>query len=335
MIAVATSTAVPAPTTERGGALSFLTVDRLRMAGPPVILVVLALLVTIAEPAFFSVNALSVVSMQAVPILLLGLGQMFVILTGGIDLSNAALASLSTIILAKTIGTLGPGAVVVSLLALTVIGAISGALVVYGQVPSFVVTLGALGFWGAISMVASSSSTIYIDSGYDAIFWLTSWTFLSIPVGVWITVGIVAGIFALMRFLPRGHVFHVVGLGEKAAMMSGVRAPLVRVGAFALSGLFAGLAGVMLSSQQQSAAPTLADSLMLPAIAAVLVGGCAVTGGVGGAWRVLIGALIVTVLRVGGAVAGINPSYQQIVYGAVVVIAVLLTLDRSQLSIIK
>ena len=138
-----------------------------------------------------------------------------------------------------------------------------------------------------------------------------------------------------MRFSSRGNIFQVVGFGERAAMMSGVRTRLIRIAAFALSGAFAAAAAVVLCSQQQSAAPQLADSLLLPAIAAVLVGGCAITGGIGGAWRVLVGALIVTVLRVGGSVAGVDPAYQQVVYGAVVIAAVVLTLDRSKLSIIK
>lgn len=309
--------------------------DKIRLIGPPAVLLALVALVTATESNFLSVNALSVVSSQAVPILLLGLGQMFVILTGGIDLSVAALASLATVVLASTISTFGAAAMVITLVAFGVIGAITGALIVFGQVPSFVVSLGALGFWGAVAMAISGSTTIYISEGYDSIFWLSSWTVLGLPLAVWITVAIVAVIFVAMRFSSRGNIFHVIGFGETAALMSGVRTRLVRVAAFSLSGIFAASAGIVLSSQQQSAAPQLADSLLLPAIAAVLVGGCAITGGIGGAWRVLVGALIVTVLRVGGSVAGIDPSYQQIVYGAVVVIAVLLTLDRSKLSIIK
>ncbi|AKE92319.1 ABC transporter permease [Rhodococcus aetherivorans] len=311
------------------------TLDRLRLAGPTMVLVALVLLVALAEPNFLSMNALAVVSAQAVPILLLALGQMFVIIAGGIDLSVAALASLATVVLAVTIGQLGALAVVATLVALTLIGAITGLLIVFGQIPSFVVSLGALGFWGAVALVISGSTTIYISEGYNAIFWLSSWTFIGLPLAVWAGVVAVAAIYLGMKFSSRGNVFHLVGLGEKAAIMSGIRARQVRVAAFALSGFFAGAAGVVLSSQQQSAAPQLADSLLLPAIAAVLVGGCAITGGIGGAWRVLIGALIVTVLRVGGSVAGIDPSFQQIVYGGVVIVAVILTLDRSRLSIIK
>ncbi|MHC3366519.1 ABC transporter permease [Rhodococcus aetherivorans] len=336
MIAVATLTSIhTSPSKPAAAPVPRSTLDRLRLAGPTMVLVALVLLVALAEPNFLSMNALAVVSAQAVPILLLALGQMFVIIAGGIDLSVAALASLATVVLAVTIGQLGALAVVATLVALTLIGAITGLLIVFGQIPSFVVSLGALGFWGAVALVISGSTTIYISEGYNAIFWLSSWTFIGLPLAVWAGVVAVAAIYLGMKFSSRGNVFHLVGLGEKAAIMSGIRARQVRVAAFALSGFFAGAAGVVLSSQQQSAAPQLADSLLLPAIAAVLVGGCAITGGIGGAWRVLIGALIVTVLRVGGSVAGIDPSFQQIVYGGVVIVAVILTLDRSRLSIIK
>jgi ribose transport system permease protein len=102
-----------------------------------------------------------------------------------------------------------------------------------------------------------------------------------------------------------------------------------------LSGLFAGLAALLLSASQFSGSPTLADALLLPTIAAVVVGGSAITGGVGGPLRTLVGALIIAVLRVGLSVVGVDPSYEQIVYGAVVIAAVALTLDRSRMGVVK
>lgn len=306
-----------------------------RTAGPPILLVVLVALVTAAEPNFLSGTALSVVTAQALPIFLLGLGQMFVILTGGIDLSVAAVCSFGTVILAQTIGATGPLSILITVVVTTAIGSLTGYLTVLGQVPSFVVSLGALGFWGAAALALSGSTTIYIDKNYGAIFWLSSATFLNISAAVWIGVAIAIAIWAFMRYDPRGNIFHLVGLGERSTMMAGLPTRQVRVLAFALSGLFSGLAAVVLASQQQSAAPQLADALLLPAIAAVLVGGCAITGGIGSAWKVMVGALIVTILRVGGSVAGIDPNYQQIVYGAVVIVIVVLTLDRSKLTVIK
>lgn len=124
-----------------------------------------------------------------------------------------------------------------------------------------------------------------------------------------------------------------MGLAERAALMS--RTQRLRVLAFALSGLWAGLAAVVLAASQFSGAPTLADSLLLPTIAAVVVGGTAITGGVGGPLRTLVGVLLVVVLRIGMSVMGVDPSYEQIVYSVVIIAALALTVDRGRLSIVK
>jgi ribose transport system permease protein len=91
----------------------------------------------------------------------------------------------------------------------------------------------------------------------------------------------------------------------------------------------------MLAASQHSGGPTLAHTLLLPAIAAVIVGGTAITGGVGGAMRTVIGALIIVVLRVGLTAVGVDPSFEQIVYGTVIIAAVVLTIDRSRLGVVK
>jgi len=104
---------------------------------------------------------------------------------------------------------------------------------------------------------------------------------------------------------------------------------------FAVSGACAGFAGVMLVGRTFSGAPSLADSLLLPVVAAIVVGGTAITGGFGGIGRTVVGVLIITVLRVGLSVAGVDSSYEQIFYGVLVIAAVALTIDRSKLPFVK
>ena len=110
---------------------------------------------------------------------------------------------------------------------------------------------------------------------------------------------------------------------------------LVKVAAFTVSGACAGLAAVMLVSRNFSGSPTMADNLLLPAVAAIVVGGTAITGGHGSLWRSLAGALVVTLLRVGLPIVGVPSAWEQILYGAIIVAAVALTLDRSKVLIIK
>ena len=126
-----------------------------------------------------------------------------------------------------------------------------------------------------------------------------------------------------------------IGAGEAAAYASGVKVGRQKVHRLVLSGAFAGLAGVVLAGRLATGSPTLANELLLPAIAAVVVGGTAITGGVGSIWRTLIGALIISVVRIGMTFLGVNIFAQQIVFGMVLILAVAVTIDRSKIPIVK
>ena len=126
-----------------------------------------------------------------------------------------------------------------------------------------------------------------------------------------------------------------IGAGEPAAYASGVKVNRQKVIAFVLSAAFAALAGVILAGRLASGSPTLAAELLLPSIAAVVVGGTAITGGVGSIWRTLVGALIISVVRIGMTFLGVNIFAQNIVFGAVLIAAVAITIDRSKIPIVK
>ncbi|GAA0935759.1 ABC transporter permease [Pseudonocardia zijingensis] len=309
--------------------------ERVVAAVPAAVLVALVLAVASREPSFLGAASVRALLEGAAPLLLLALGQTFVILIGGIDLSVAVLASLGTVLLASWLPSAGVLAVLATLAATTLAGALSGAVSAYAQVPSFVVTLGAMGLWSGVALTVSGASTISITEGYDTIFWIRDLRVAGLPIAAVLAVAAVLVAAGLMAALAGGRLLHAVGRAERAALMSGARTPRLRVLAFAVSGLCAGLAAVVLAASQFSGAPTLADSLLLPAIAAVVVGGTAITGGVGGPLRTLVGALLIAVLRVGMSVMGVDPSYEQIVYGAVIVSAVALTLNRGTVGIVK
>jgi len=127
----------------------------------------------------------------------------------------------------------------------------------------------------------------------------------------------------------------LIGAGEAAAFASGVKVDRQKIVAFTLSSGFAGLAGVILAGRLASGSPTLANELLLPAIAAVVVGGTAITGGVGSIGRTMIGALIISVVRIGMTFIGVDIFAQQIVFGVMLVLAVAVTIDRSKIPIVK
>ncbi len=302
---------------------------------PSIVLIALVFAVSVQQPSFLGPLSLRTLAESAAPIALIAIGVMFPILTGGIDLSVAVLTSLATVLLGLWIPSLGLLGIVLMIMAITAAGLLNGFVSAYAQAPSFVVTLGAMGLWSGVALGLSGASTISIGANYSLIGWLTDTRVGGVAIDVYLTVALAVLIALGFRFLARGKSLHAIGLAESATLMSGVRTRRMRVLAFGASGFFAALAGTVLASSQFAGSPTLADSLLLPAIAAVIVGGTLITGGVGGPLRTIIGTLVIGVLRVGMHALGVDPAYEQIVYGSVIIAAVALTLDRSRIGIIK
>jgi ribose transport system permease protein len=278
------------------------------------------------EPSFLSFANLSVLAGESSVILLLATAQTIVILLGGIDLSMAAVASLASVLIALTLPAMGVSGLVSVLVLTTAIGAFQGSIHAFAQMPSVVVTLAGLGIWSGIALTIAPT-TVPVSAGYSVVGWLedSSW---GVPHSFAFAAGALIVLATCLRLLPLGRRIYAIGLNPKAALLSGIRVGRVKIFAFALTGLFAGLAGTAMVARTSSGNPTIADSLLLPSIAAVLVGGAAMTGGVGGLGRTLIGTLTVTVLRVSIAAIGFAPAYEPIAYGVLVVTAVALTTER-------
>jgi len=297
--------------------------------------VLLALLAAMGavEPSFLSLDNFSLLAGESSVILLLATGQTLVLLLGGIDLSMAALAALVSVLIALALPTMGAGAVVGALALSTLLGAVQGVLHARAQLPSVVVTLAGLGLWSGIAL-AIAHSTIPISAGYFAIGWLEGSSF-GVPHAFAFAAAALGVLAALMHWLPLGRMVYAIGLNPKVAILSGIRVGRVKILAFAVSGLFSGLAGMAMAARTYSGNPSIVDSLLLPSITAVLIGGTAMTGGVGGFARTLVGVLTVTVLRIGIAAIGIDPAYEPIVYGVLAIAAVALSADRSAIFVLK
>lgn len=301
---------------------------------PIAVLAALVAAISIANPNFLRPTSLWTALDSAVPLMILASGAMLVILCGGIDLSVAALASLASVLVALWIPGLGGWVVPVVVIVCALAGALQGTIHVVAQVPSFLVTLGGLAVWTGLALVVSGAATVGVSGT------TLDWTFTR--VGSWkvpsavLIAGALVAVFALvMTFTPVRRWLIAIGSSEPAALLAGVPVAQTKIIAFAVSGACAGFAGVMLVGRTFSGAPGLADSLLLPVVAAIVVGGTAITGGFGGIGRTVIGVLIISVLRVGLSVAGVPSSYEQIFYGVLVIAAVALTIDRSKLPFVK
>jgi ribose transport system permease protein len=300
---------------------------------PVALLLGLLLAIGAVQPSFLSPYSLGVLAGESSVILLLAIGQTVVMIMGRIDLSMAALASLTSVLIAAFLPSLGVTALVAALWSATLLGALQGLVHARAQVPSFVVTLAGLGLWSGIAL-AIAPTTVPVEDGYEFVGWLEGRSF-GVPHAFLFAIAALCLLQVVLIRMPFGRYLYAVGLGESAVLLSGIRVWRVQVLAFAVSGLFSGLAGTAMVARTSSGNPTIADSLLLPSIAAVLVGGTAITGGHGGLGRTLVGALLVTMMRVGIAAVGIDSAYEPIAFGGLVAIAAALTVDRARLSIVK
>jgi ribose transport system permease protein len=214
------------------------------------------------------------------------------------------------------------------------IGAVQGIAHVLLRIPSFIVTLGGMSIFAAVALVISDAGPIRVVDR-DATKWLNLYVAGVVPMSFFVALLVVAVVSLVIRLTPMESWVRATGYSESAARLAGTPVDAVKVVAFSISGACAGLAAVMLVSRNFSGSPTMADNLLLPAVAAIVVGGTAITGGHGSLWRSLAGALVVTLLRVGLPIVGVPSAWEQILYGAIIVAAVALTLDRSKVLIIK
>ncbi len=320
-----------APATVKGGPGP---AQRLTSYMPIIALAVLLAALTIADPDFLTTRSLTAALRTAAPLIVLAAGATLVVLCGGIDLSIAALASVSTVFLALWLPELGALATPAVIVVAAAIGALQGVAHVLLRIPSFIVTLGGMSIFSAVALVVSDAGTVRVVDD-STISWLDLYVGGYVPMSLAVAVIVVALISVILKVTPLHSWISATGYSESAARLAGTPVDLVKIGAFCVSGACAGLAAVMLVSRQFSGSPTMADNLLLPAVAAIVVGGTAITGGHGSVWRSLAGALVVTLLRVGLPIVGVPSAYEQILYGAIIVAAVALTLDRSKVLIIK
>ncbi len=258
--------------------------DRIRAMGPTMVLAAVVICAALTAPHTLSLRALAGFSIDAAPLLLLVFGSTLPILLGGIDLSIASTASLAGVLASLLTPELGSWAVIVIVIGGAAIGALQGYLHAKLQMPSFVVSLGTLGILSGTALFITNASALPIDPGFFLIDILADRT-AGVPNGFVLVLAIWLALILALRYLRFGRNVYAIGAAELPAFMSGVDRVQTRVVVYALSGACAAVAGLLLISQTLYSAPSLAQSLLLPAIVGVIVGGTAISGGVGGMRR--------------------------------------------------
>ena len=302
---------------------------------PLVSIVALVVYFTAVNPLFFSASNALNIGRQSSVLLLVSLAETVVILIGSIDLSVGALVTLTGILTALTVDTLGAfGGGLVGVAAGALVGLANGLLVTMLRVPSFLVTLGMLSILsGVTNQISQGQSILFANTLLPSL--VNKAPILGVPNVIWFGLGATA-ILTIVAFKTKlGRYLYALGGGEVVAAHAGVPVTLYKVLAFVLSGAICGFSGVMLTGQVGAGTPTAGSGLLLNSIAAVVMGGTALSGGIGGPHRTLLGVLVIAILTNGMDVTEVNSFTQDIVKGAVIILAVSLTIDRSKYSFIK
>lgn len=303
---------------------------------PVIVLFVLVGAVGLYDDSFLSLTNLLEVTADTMTLFLMASGVTLVIMMGGIDLSVQAVASMASCILAVYLAQLGflaiPAAVVGGMLAGFAGGYVSTRL----RIPSFIATLAVSGVVLSAGYWFSGTRSVNIPGDLTAhyLFWAVG-DFLGVPNEIWVGVFFLVILSLVLGLTPFGRLVRGIGAQERAVMASGINVDRVKVLAYTLSGTMAGIAGIIMAARLGSGSPTLANEFLLPAIACIVVGGTAITGGVGSVWRTFVGALIVQVVRIGMTFMGVSVFAQQIVFGFILVAAVAVTMDRTKVLVIK
>lgn len=284
-------------------------------------LIIICIALFIATPNFLTSGNLLNVGIQAAVIAILAFGMTFVIVTAGIDLSvgsMAALGAMATGFMYTSSGVPGWLALILGLGIGALTGAVSGLAIAYAKLPPFIATLAMLSIARGLTLVISGGKPIATPAAVN--FLGSSLGPIPVPIIMMAIAGIACAFILNKTVLGRS--MYAIGGNPEAARLSGLPVRKVLVTVYALSGLFAGMAGLVLAGRLSSAQPTAGAGYELDAIAAVVIGGASLAGGVGGAFGTLIGALLLAVIRNGLNILNVSSFWQQVVIGLVIALAV-------------
>lgn len=336
VIAPQTPTSPPPAPPGGGGRGALARLDQYRNVLVPTIAVIaLVIYFQSQTSSFVSADSAQNILRQMAFLTVLALAGTFVILIGGIDLSVAANATLAGILIATWIDDFGGTLAIVMVVAVgAFVGLVNGIITTWLKVPSFLVTLGMMSILDGVSNSISDGGPVSYQSGLLQKL-INDSTIPNVPNGALIAIVLTAIATVVAFATPFGRHMYAVGGNERAAGLSGVRVRAVKLAVFALAGGVAAIAGIIFTGQASTGVPMGADASLLNSIAAIVVGGTALSGGVGGPHRTLLGALVIVLLSAGMDITSVDPYTQLVVKGAVVIAAVALTIDRRRYGMIK
>lgn len=295
---------------------------------PLIVLAILVIAMAIFDQNFFSFGNIVNVFRQTSINAIIAAGLCFAILIGGIDLSVGSVLAFSSAIMASLLanGTPLVLALLVALLIGAAIGFLNGLLISKGNIQPFIATLATMTLFRALTLVFTDGRPI--SSNSEGLSWIGTSSILKIPVPIYIMAIIFILAWFILKQMKMGRYIYALGSNEEATLFSGINTDRIKWFVYTFSGVMAALAGIIATARLGSAQPTAGTGYELDAIAAVVLGGTSMSGGVGGIGGTLVGALIIGILNNALNLLQIPSYYQGVAKGLVILLAVLL--DRKQ-----
>jgi ribose transport system permease protein len=288
-----------------------------------IILVLLLAIFTASSSSFFTAKNFINILRQISVLSILSVGMTFVIISGGMDLSVGSLLGLTGVICAKLIVEfqIHPVlSILATLILLTIVGMFTGYLIVKLNVSAIVITLGMMTVTRGIAYILSGGIPIY-DIPEDVVY-IGQGYIGPIPVPV-ITMLVIVGIAAfLLRKTYWGRFIYAIGGNEEATRLAGISVDRIKVALYAISGFLSAIAGITLMARVSSGAPASGTGTEMDVVTAAVIGGISINGGKGTIIGAFVGAMIIGVLSNGLTIMNVGEYYQQVVKGAVLILAV-------------
>ena len=308
-----------------------------------IVLIVLLIFFSITANNFLTVGSLLTVAKHVALYGILAIGMTYVIITGGIDLSVGSVAGLAGMIAGGliqegltlkfagvTVYFSVPLVVLITILMGALVGALNGVVITKFNVAPFIATLGSMYICRGLANIRSNGATFSELAGHEGLgntgfeFFGRNFMGTMIPVGVIILaiVAVIAGL--ILKKTPFGWHVQAIGGNEKASKLSGIKVDRVKIWVYAFSGLCSAIVGIIATSQLVSATPKTGESCEMNAIAASVLGGTSMAGGVGSIGGTIVGAFVIGVINDGMTMCGVTEFWQKIIRGLVIIVAVII-----------
>lgn len=280
---------------------------------------------TLRGDVFFSTRNLLNIGMGVAILGVLAISQTGVIVSGGLDISVGSIVGLTTVVTAMAIQSTGlTGVGIITALAVGALaGLVNGVLITYGRINAVIVTLGTMAIFRGVAFILSNGQSISIFE--DSFRYIGTGRLLGLPIPIWVLIAVAVGFYIFMHKSIVGRNYYAIGGNPIVARLSGLNIPRYRVGIYIISGVMAGVAGVLLAARTGSGQPISgSDGLELEAITAAFLGGCAMQGGRGTVVGALLGVAIIGVLNNGMILTAVPTFYQMLAKGTLLILAVFL-----------